>query len=113
MGAGIANVSVDKGIKTVLIDTNQDALDRGLKQISNQLDGSVKRKKYSTAERDVFFSNLKPSVIYEDLRNADVVIEAVFEDLGLKHTIIRKVGFIIGSFLTVSNCCNLAGRACA
>lgn len=91
MGAGIANVTVDKGIHTALIDTSQEALDRGLKQISTQLDGAVKRKKYSHCERDVFFSNLTPSLSYEPLHNADVVIEAVFEDLSLKHKIIKKV----------------------
>ncbi|KAI1722089.1 3-hydroxyacyl-CoA dehydrogenase, NAD binding domain-containing protein [Ditylenchus destructor] len=91
MGAGIANVTVDKGIHTALIDTSQEALDRGLKQISTQLDGAVKRKKYSHCERDVFFSNLTPSLSYEPLHNADVVIEAVFEDLSLKHKIIKKL----------------------
>uniref|UniRef100_A0A915CUT7 Uncharacterized protein n=1 Tax=Ditylenchus dipsaci TaxID=166011 RepID=A0A915CUT7_9BILA len=69
---GRARPTKEVGVIDSLIDTSHDALDRGLKQISNQLDGSVKRKKYSLAERDVFFSQLKPSVDYSDLSNVDV-----------------------------------------
>lgn len=92
MGAGIANVTIDKSIDTVLIDTSQDALDRGMKQITTQLNSAAKKKKYSSAERDVFLSKLHPSLTYEPLKNADVVVEAVFEDLNLKHKIIKQVG---------------------
>jgi enoyl-CoA hydratase/long-chain 3-hydroxyacyl-CoA dehydrogenase len=91
MGAGIANVTVDKGIETVLIDVNQEALDRGLKQIATQMEGAVKRKKYSVAERATFLTKLNSSIDYTPLKKADVVIEAVFEDLNLKHQIIQKV----------------------
>ncbi|KAI6182233.1 Mitochondrial trifunctional protein alpha subunit [Aphelenchoides bicaudatus] len=95
MGAGIANVTVDKGIDTVLIDTSQEALDRGQKQISTQLNTATKKKKYSTAERDVFMSKLHPSLSYDSLKNADVVIEAVFEDMGLKHKIIKQLEAVV------------------
>jgi len=95
MGAGIANVSVDKGIRTSLIDMNQDALDRGEKQISSQLDGQVKKKKITKSERDVYFSKLNPTTSYNELRNADVVIEAVFEDLNLKHKIIQQLESVV------------------
>lgn len=92
MGAGIANVSIDKGIETVLVDTNQEALDRGIKQICTQMEGQLKKRKFTPAEHAVFLSNLKPSVNdYSQLGNADVVVEAVFEDLGLKHKIIQKL----------------------
>uniref|UniRef100_A0A7E4ZXR9 Trifunctional enzyme subunit alpha, mitochondrial n=1 Tax=Panagrellus redivivus TaxID=6233 RepID=A0A7E4ZXR9_PANRE len=95
MGAGIANVSIDKGINTVLIDTNQEGLDRGLKQIATQLDGSVKRKRYSKPERDAYFARLTPTTSYDKLNKADVVIEAVFEDLGLKHKIIQQLESVV------------------
>lgn len=45
MGAGIAQVTVDKGIKTILKDTSQQGLNRGMSQISNGFDGAVKRKR--------------------------------------------------------------------
>jgi len=95
MGAGIANVTIDKGIDTVLLDTSQEALDRGLKQIATQLNTASKKKKYSTSERDTFMSKLHPSLNYDSLKNSDVVIEAVFEDLGLKHKIIKQLESIV------------------
>ena len=95
MGAGIANVSIDKRIHTTLVDMSQDALDRGEKQISDQLNGAVKRKRYSKAEKDVFFSHLHPTTSYDKLKNAEVVIEAVFEDLSLKHKIIQQLESVV------------------
>jgi enoyl-CoA hydratase/long-chain 3-hydroxyacyl-CoA dehydrogenase len=88
-------VTIDKGIDTVLLDTSQEALDRGQKQIVTQLNTAAKRKKFTTAERDTFISKLHPSLSYDSLKNADVVIEAVFEDLGLKHKIIKQVCYFL------------------
>lgn len=102
MGAGIANVTIDKGIKTTLIDTSTDALTRGAKQINGQLESALKRKKYSLADKERFFSHLHMSTDYSALSTADVVIEAVFEDLSLKHKIVKSVGFII--FVECTGC---------
>lgn len=93
MGAGIANVTCDKGIKTTLIDTSDASLSRGFEQIKKQIDGQVKRKKISTLQGQQALSNIKPSLAYDQLKDADVVIEAVFEDLKLKHKIIQNVVF--------------------
>lgn len=95
MGAGIANVTIDKGINAVLIDTSQEGLDRGLKQISTQMNTAVKKKKYSESERDTYLSKLHSSLNYDLLRKCDVVIEAVFEDLGLKHKIVQQVWLFV------------------
>jgi enoyl-CoA hydratase/long-chain 3-hydroxyacyl-CoA dehydrogenase len=103
MGAGIANVSIDKGINTILIDTSKEALDRGQKQIIAQLDGSVKRKRYSKPERDSFITRLTPATSYNELRNADVVIEAVFEDLNLKHKIIQQIESVVSEDCVVAS----------
>lgn len=91
MGAGIANVTIDKGIKTTLIDVSQDGLDRGVKQIAAQINGQQKRKKITSAEKGVILSNLHPALNYSGLKTADVVVEAVFEELSLKHKIVKDV----------------------
>ena len=103
MGAGIANVSIDKGINTILIDTSKEALDRGQKQIIAQLDGSVKRKRYSKPERDSFITRLTPATSYNELKNADVVIEAVFEDLNLKQKIIQQIESVVSDECVVAS----------
>lgn len=95
MGAGIANVSIDKGIKTSLVDVSQEGLDRGIQQISAQINGQVKRKRITTAEKGVIMSNLHPALNYDGLKYADVVIEAVFEELSLKHKIVRDLESVV------------------
>lgn len=60
------------------------------------MEGQLKKKKFSSAEHARYLSSLKPILNdYSHLKNSDVVIEAVFEDLGLKHKIIQKVSFAI------------------
>ncbi|CAD7671302.1 unnamed protein product [Nyctereutes procyonoides] len=75
MGAGIAQVSVDKGLKTIL------------KDVFKGLNDKVKKKALTSFERDSIFSNLTRQLDYQGFEKADMVIEAVFEDLSLKHRI--------------------------
>uniref|UniRef100_A0A0K0F5C5 Trifunctional enzyme subunit alpha, mitochondrial n=1 Tax=Strongyloides venezuelensis TaxID=75913 RepID=A0A0K0F5C5_STRVS len=103
MGAGIANVTIDKGITTNLLDIDQKGLDRGMDQIFKQLDGSVKRKRYTKSERDVFASKLNTTTKYSELKNSDVVVEAVFEDLALKHKIIQQIEAVVGENCVVAS----------
>ena len=91
MGAGIAQVSVDKGYQTILKDVTAAGLVRGEQQIRTAFDTKVKRRSLSTAERDVFMSNLYPSVDYRNFGNVDIVIEAVFEDIKIKHKVVQEV----------------------
>ncbi|KAI6229053.1 Mitochondrial trifunctional protein alpha subunit [Aphelenchoides fujianensis] len=103
MGAGIANVTIDKGIDTVLVDTSQEGLDRGLKQIATNLNTAAKKKKFSTAERDLFFSKLHPTMSYDALRHSDVVIEAVFEEMSLKHKIIKQLESVVPDHCVIAS----------
>lgn len=91
MGAGIAQVTVDKGIKTIVKDTSQQGINRGIAQISNGFDGAVKRKRITAFERDRHLANLQTTLSYESFKDCDMVIEAVFEDLGVKHKVIKEV----------------------
>uniref|UniRef100_A0A0K0EFI9 Trifunctional enzyme subunit alpha, mitochondrial n=2 Tax=Strongyloides stercoralis TaxID=6248 RepID=A0A0K0EFI9_STRER len=103
MGAGIANVTIDKGITTNLLDVNQKALDRGINQIYSQLDGSVKRKRYNKSQRDVFASKLNTVTDYNSIKNSDIVVEAVFEDMSLKHKIIKQIESVVGENCVVAS----------
>ncbi|VDN27568.1 unnamed protein product, partial [Cylicostephanus goldi] len=96
MGAGIANVTIDKGLKCVLLDMNEKGLERGENQIANHLDGQVKRKKINKLEKEKIIANLVVTCDYNAMKNADIVIEAVFEDLELKHKVIKQVEGIVG-----------------
>jgi len=91
MGAGIAQVSVDKGMKTILKDMNVDGITRGINQVQGGTDKSVKRKKISKLEGERHMSNLIPTTDYDRFKEVDMVIEAVFEDLNLKHRVVKEV----------------------
>jgi len=91
MGAGIAEVSIDKGMTTILKDINYSGLARGLNQIQGGVDKKVKRKKISKLDGEKYMANLIPAVDYSDFKRVDMVIEAVFEDINLKHRVVKEV----------------------
>ncbi len=91
MGAGIAQVSVDKGMKVLLKDVSNDGVARGLGQIQKGIDGKVKRKKISKLEGEQHFSNCIGTTDYDRFKQCDMIIEAVFEDLSLKHKVVQEV----------------------
>lgn len=91
MGAGIAQVSIDKGYRTILKDMTDAGLARGIDQIQAGVDKSVKRNKYSRFNGELYMSNLEGSLSYDSFKDVDMVIEAVFEDLAIKHRVIKEV----------------------
>ncbi|XP_021574170.1 trifunctional enzyme subunit alpha, mitochondrial isoform X3 [Carlito syrichta] len=95
MGAGIAQVSVDKGLKTILKDATLPGLGRGQQQVFKGLNDKVKKKALTSFERDAIFSNLTGQLDYQGFEKADMVIEAVFEDLSLKHRVLKEVEAVI------------------
>ncbi|XP_052747083.1 trifunctional enzyme subunit alpha, mitochondrial [Bicyclus anynana] len=95
MGAGIVQVSIDKGYKVVLKDATNAGLYRGVGQIQNGLVNAVKRKRVSSLQKDKFLSNLLPTLDYSKFKNADCVIEAVFEDINIKHKVIKELEAVV------------------
>lgn len=90
MGAGIAYVTADKaGIPVRLKDKDTAGVGRGLKYVRDVLDKKVKRKRMTKLQRDVVMNRVSGTTSYDGFRNVPVVIEAVFEDLGLKHRVLR------------------------
>lgn len=91
MGAGIAQVSMDKGLKVIMKDASEAGLGRGVDQIQKGFETQVKRKRISALDRDKIFTNLVPTLSYDQFKTADMVIEAVFEDIGIKHRVIKEM----------------------
>ncbi|XP_017549976.1 hydroxyacyl-CoA dehydrogenase trifunctional multienzyme complex subunit alpha b [Pygocentrus nattereri] len=91
MGAGIAQVSVDKGINTILKDTTLEGLNRGQQQVYKGLNDKTKKKSITSFERDSTLSSLTGQLDYSGFQKADMVIEAVFEDIAIKHKVLREV----------------------
>ncbi|XP_059060399.1 trifunctional enzyme subunit alpha, mitochondrial [Achroia grisella] len=95
MGAGIVQVSIDKNYKVVLKDATNAGLYRGVGQIQTGLTNAVKRKRISSLEKDRYLSNLQPTLEYTKFSNVDCVIEAVFEDINIKHKVIKELEAVV------------------
>ncbi|XP_053565455.1 trifunctional enzyme subunit alpha, mitochondrial [Bombina bombina] len=95
MGAGIAQVSVDKGIKTILKDTTVEGLGRGQQQVFKGLNDKVRKRTLTSFERDTLTSNLTGQLDYKGFETADMVIEAVFEDIRIKHKVLQEVEAVV------------------
>ena len=91
MGAGIAYVTADAGIPVRLKDKDDAALGRGFKQIAGILDERVKRRRLTRREREEKMALVTGATDYSGIKNADVVIEAVFEDIKVKQAVLRDV----------------------
>ncbi|CAI8026716.1 Trifunctional enzyme subunit alpha, mitochondrial, partial [Geodia barretti] len=89
MGAGIVQVSLQKGYRVVLKDMDEIALNRGYQRVYEGLNGRVKKRAMTNFERDHTLSLLSPQLDHKGFEKADMVIEAVFEDIDLKHKVLR------------------------
>ncbi|MXU65381.1 3-hydroxyacyl-CoA dehydrogenase NAD-binding domain-containing protein [Oceanomicrobium pacificus] len=89
MGAGIAYVSAMAGIEVVLIDREQDAADRGKSHVEDILAEGVKRKKTTEEKKAQVLDRVLASTRYEDLKGCDLIVEAVFEDPGIKAEVTK------------------------
>ncbi len=91
MGAGIAIVAARAGFRTIVYDTRQDALDRARKQTAGFFAKSVERKKLTQPQVDKIMSDLTGTTKIADMAVCDIVIEAVFEDLKVKHALLGEL----------------------
>ena len=91
MGGGISMNFLNAGMPVALLEVKQDALDRGLATIRGNYDAQVRKGKLTPGELDQRLALLKPTLRYDDLKDADLVIEAVFEDLGAKEGVFRTL----------------------
>jgi 3-hydroxybutyryl-CoA dehydrogenase len=91
MGAGIAIVAARAGFKTIVYDTRQEALDSARKQTAVFFAKSVERKKLTQDRVDKIMGDLTGTTSIKDLAPCDIVIEAVFESLKVKHELLGEL----------------------
>ena len=91
MGGGIAMCFAQAGFRVTLVDQDQDGLDRGMGIIRKNYDISVQRGRLSADQVSSFLSHLEATTDWEMLRGADLVIEAVFENLELKQQVFKQL----------------------
>jgi 3-hydroxyacyl-CoA dehydrogenase len=95
MGAGIAMNFANAGIPVTILDTEQAALDKGLATIRKNYESSVKKGKLGQDQFDRRISLIRTTLAYQDIAVADIVVEAVFEDLAVKETVFRRLDAVM------------------
>jgi 3-hydroxyacyl-CoA dehydrogenase/enoyl-CoA hydratase/3-hydroxybutyryl-CoA epimerase len=91
MGAGIAYVTIAAGVPARMKDRDDDAVARGVKYVADILESRVKRRQLTAIERTQAMALLTATTDYSGMKSADLVIEAVFEDLDLKQRVLADV----------------------
>jgi 3-hydroxyacyl-CoA dehydrogenase len=91
MGGGIAMNFLNAGLPVVMLEMKQDALDRGVATIRKNYEAQVKKGKLKADKYEQRMALLKTTLSYDDLSGTDLVIEAVFEDIGVKETVFKQL----------------------
>jgi 3-hydroxyacyl-CoA dehydrogenase len=91
MGGGITMNFLGAGIPVALLEMKQEALDRGLATIRRNYEASARKGRLSAQQVEERMALIKPTLSYDDLKDADMVIEAVFEDITVKEAVFRKL----------------------
>jgi len=91
MGGGITMNFLSAGMPVVLLETKQEALDKGLATIRKNYENSMKKGKLTPAQVDERMARVTPTLAYDSFRDVDLVIEAVFENMEVKQTVFRTL----------------------
>lgn len=91
MGGGISMNFLNAGIPVTILEMKQEALDRGVAVMRGNYEGQVKKGKLTAEKLEQRMGLLKTTLSYDDIRDADLVIEAVFEDIGVKEQVFKKL----------------------
>ncbi len=91
MGSGIAQKMAQEGLIVTLVDMNEAAVERGLGIIRKMLDEGVARKVLTQEQMDATLARVKPTTSYDDVKDVDLIVEAIFEDLKIKGDLFEKL----------------------
>ena len=109
MGGGISMNFLNAGIPVTILEMKQEALDRGVAVMRGNYEGQVKKGKLTAEKLEQRMGLLKTTLSYDDIRDADLVIEAVFEDIGVKEQVFKKLDEVMkpGAILASNTSCLL------
>ena len=115
MGGGITMALLNAGLPVVMLETQQAALDRGLATIRKNYENTVKKGKLKPEAAEERIARITPTLSYEALADVDLVIEAVFEEMGVKEAVfgqldkVCKPGAILASNTSYLDLNRIAG----
>jgi 3-hydroxyacyl-CoA dehydrogenase len=91
MGGGIAMNFANAGIPVTVLEMKQEALDKGLATVRKNYENTMKKGRLTQQKFDERMGLIKGTLSYDDIKNADIVIEAVFEEMGVKEKVFKKL----------------------
>jgi len=91
MGGGIAMNFANAGIPVTLLEMKQEALDKGLATVRKNYENTMKKGRLTQQKFDERIGLIKGTLSYDDIKDADIVIEAVFEEMGVKEKVFKKL----------------------
>ncbi len=91
MGGGISMNFLNAGVPVIMLEMKQDALDRGVATIRKNYESQVKKGKLKQDKYEQRMGLLKTTLSYDDLKETDLVIEAVFEEIGVKQAVFKEL----------------------
>ena len=104
MGNGIAQACAVSGVNVVMVDISEAAVAKGVATVSGSLDRLVKKEKISEADKAAALARIKGSTSYDDLKGAQLVIEAATENHELKVKILKQLdGMLAPNVIIASN----------
>jgi 3-hydroxyacyl-CoA dehydrogenase len=95
MGTGISINFLNAGLPVRLLEVNREALDKGIARIRDTYEGQLKKGKLTKENLDARMALLSPAGDYADLAQCDIVVEAVFEDMGVKEQVFRALDSVM------------------
>ena len=95
MGGGIAMNFVNAGIPVVLLETKQEALDKGIATIRKNYENTMKKGKLTPEKFEQRMGLVSGTLNYADIAQADIVVEAVFEDMGVKEVVFKQLDAVM------------------
>ncbi|MDP1982629.1 MAG: 3-hydroxyacyl-CoA dehydrogenase NAD-binding domain-containing protein, partial [Sulfuritalea sp.] len=94
MGGGITMNFLNAGIPVTMLEMKQEALDKGIATIRKNYENSMKKGKLTQEKLDQRMGMLKGTLSYDDFKDADLIIEAVFEEIGVKEAVFKQLDAI-------------------
>jgi len=103
MGNGIAQACAVSGIHVVMVDISDAAVQKGLATVAGSLDRLIKKEKITAADKDAALARIKTSTRYDDLKAAQLVIEAATENHELKLKILKQVDALVAPEVIIAS----------
>ncbi|MGB3423250.1 MAG: 3-hydroxybutyryl-CoA dehydrogenase [Castellaniella sp.] len=102
MGNGIAQACAVSGINVVMVDISETAVQKGLAAVAGSLDRLIKKEKITEADKAAALARIQTSIRYEDLKPAQLVIEAATENDALKVKILQQLDALLGEDVLIA-----------